>query len=66
MGSIRTGKEAFLCASKTKQVPIQRENALACFLGDLKWGVFNSNRRGMAQIYAATVPEGMLKKLEEL
>jgi hypothetical protein len=32
---------------------------------DLKWVVFNSDRRGFPHIHVASVPEGMIETLSE-
>lgn len=63
IGSIKTGKTAEVCASKTKPSRGQNSHPHAYLTPDLAWVIFNSNRSGMAQIYAARLPKGMIPSL---
>ncbi len=63
IGSIKTGKTAVVCASQTKPSRGQNTHPHAYLTPDLTWVVFNSNRGGTAQVYAAGVPEGMIASL---
>ena len=64
VGSVKTGKMRILHESRaTIKIP-----HYACpkpyFSPDCRWVIFNSDRTGTPQIYAATVPEGLLDELE--
>lgn len=63
IGSIRTGKSAVVCESKTQPSRSQSTHPHAYLTPDLKWVIFNSNRSGPAHVYAARVPDGMVKGL---
>jgi hypothetical protein len=63
IGSIRTGKTAVVCESKTAPSRAQNTHPHAYLTPDLKWVIFNSNRSGFPHIHAASVPEGMIEKL---
>jgi len=66
IGSTRTGESAVVCESKTKPSRSQRSHPHAYLTPDLKWVIFNSNRSGFPHIYAASVPDGMVKQLIEV
>jgi len=63
IGSIRTGRTAVVCESKTKPTRSQNTHPHAYLTPDLKWVIFNSNRSGFPHVYAASVPEGMIEGL---
>ncbi len=65
IGSILTGKCAILCHSKSSLGRMQNTHPHGYLTPDLKWVIFNSDRTGTSQIYAAKVPEGMIEELEE-
>jgi hypothetical protein len=65
IGSIRTGKTAVVCESKTSPSDAQNTHPHAYLTPDLKWVIFNSNRSGFPHIHAASVPEGMIAELSE-
>jgi len=64
VGSIRTGRCAILCDTNTSYRYPQYTHPHAYFTGDCRWVIFNSDRTGTGQIYAASVPEGLLENLE--
>jgi len=63
IGSTRTGRTAVVCQSRTSMGRPQNTHPHAYLTGDLKWVVFNSDRGGFPHIHAASVPEGMIKRL---
>ena len=63
IGSTRTGKTAVVCDSKTRPDRSQNTHPHAYLTPDLKWVIFNSNRSGFAHVYAAGVPDRMIRKL---
>lgn len=63
IGSMKTGKTAVVCESKTKPERSQNTHPHAYLTPDLKWVIFNSNRSGFAHIYAASVPDDMITAL---
>jgi hypothetical protein len=63
IGSTQTGKTAEVCPSKTVPSRSQNTHPHAYLTPDLKWVIFNSNRSGVPHIYAASVPESMVKEL---
>jgi len=65
IGSIRTGKTAVVCESKTSPSRSQNTHPHAYLTPDLKWVIFNSNRSGFAHIHAARVPENMMEQLSQ-
>ena len=65
LGSIRTGKTAVVCESKTSPGRAQNTHPHAYLTPDLKWVIFNSNRSGFPHIHAASVPEGTIERLSE-
>jgi len=65
IGSIRTGKTAVVCESKTSPGRAQNTHPHAYLTPDLKWVIFNSNRGRYPHIHAASVPEGMIEELSD-
>ena len=65
IGSIRTGKTAVVCESKTSPDRSQNTHPHAYLTPNLKWVIFNSNRNGFAHVHAARVPEGMIEELSQ-
>jgi hypothetical protein len=65
VGSVKTGRTAVLCESRTTPSKEQNTHAHPYLTPDLKWMVFNSNRTGRPHVYAAAVPEGLLDNLEK-
>ena len=63
IGSILTGKCAILCHSKSSLGRMQNTHPHGYLTPDLKWVIFNSDRTGTSQIYAAKVPEEMIEEL---
>lgn len=63
VGSIATGKHIGLCDSHTRQGVCQYSHVHAYMTPDNKWVIFNSIVTGVAQVYAARVPEGFLDQL---
>ena len=65
IGSTRTGRTAVVCESRTRPTRSQNTHPHAYLTPDLKWVIFNSNRSGFAHVYAASVPERMVRELDE-
>jgi len=63
IGSTRTGKTAVVCDSKTVPGRNQSTHPHAYLTADLKWVIFNSNRKGFPHVHAASVPERMIREL---
>ncbi len=63
IGSVKTGKTAVVCESKTDVARAQNTHPHAYLTPDLKWVIFNSNRTGFPHVYAASVPDGMIQDL---
>lgn len=63
VGHIASGKTAHLCDSKTDGGGGQHSHAHPYLTSDNKWVVFNSTRTGLAQVYLASVPDGLLENL---
>lgn len=63
LGSIATGQTRVLCAAQTSSGYPQYSHSHPYLTSDNRHVVFNSDRRGLPQVYAATVPEGCLKSL---
>jgi len=63
IGSVKTGKTAVVCQSKTSPTSSQNTHPHAYLTPDLKWVIFNSNRSGQPHVHAASVPEGMIREL---
>jgi hypothetical protein len=64
VGSLRTGKCRVLCESGTASGSPQYSHPHPYFSLDRKWVIYNSTATGVPQIYAASVPEGLLESLE--
>ena len=66
VGSIKTGKLRVLHASRSIKLHISHFSMpKPYFSPDCRWVVFNSDRTGRPQIYAAKLPEGILAELEK-
>ena len=65
VGSTRTGKTAVVCESRTRPDRSQNTHPHAYLTPDLKWVIFNSNRSGFAHVFAASVPDEMIRGLRE-
>jgi len=63
IGSTKTGASAVVCESKTSPTRGQNTHPHAYLTPDLKWVIFNSNCSGFPHLYAASVPDGMIKEL---
>lgn len=63
IGSVKTGKTAVVCVSKTSPGRSQSTHPHAYLTPDLEWVIFNSNRSGHPHVHAARVPEGMIQDL---
>ena len=63
IGSVRTGRTAVVCESKTSIKGPQYTHPHAYLTPDLKCIIFNSDRSGSPHIHAASVPEGMIEEL---
>jgi len=64
LGSMRTGRTCRLCDTGTVTGRADFTHAHPYLTGDGRWVIFNSVRTGVPQIYAASVPEGLLDSLE--
>ena len=64
VGSLQTGRNAVLCRSDASYGAGQPSHAHPWLSRDLKWVVFNSDRTGRTEIHVASVPEGLLKRLD--
>jgi len=64
MGSVNTGKYRRLCRSDTILDACQYTHSHLFLSPDCRFAFFNSTRSGIAQIYAASIPEGFLESLE--
>jgi len=62
-GSIKTGRFMVLCTSGASGGHPQYNHPHPYFTGDGKWVIFNSDRTGIPQIYAASVSEDLLASL---
>ncbi len=65
IGSVRTGKTAVLCDSRITGVVHSNLHPHAWLTPDLKWVIFNSDRSGWPQVYAASVPASIIRELSE-
>ena len=63
IGSVETGRTAVVCESKASMTRGHYTHPHAYLTPDLKWVIFNSDRSGFNHIYAAGVPDGMIKEL---
>ncbi len=64
VGSFKTAKCRVLCESHSSFSRPQYSHPHPYFSPDSKWVIFNSDRTGVPQVYAATVPDGLLESLE--
>ncbi len=67
VGSPRTGDAVEVCRSRTRNTPIfgQQAHTHASLSPDYHWLVFNSDRTGRPQTYAASVPPEVLASIKE-
>jgi hypothetical protein len=63
IGSVKTGKTAVVCESKTSRSRPQNTHAHAYLTPDLKWIIFNSDRNGFPHIHAASIPFKMIQDI---
>lgn len=63
VGSIATGTSVALCDSHTRQGACQYSHVHAYMTPDNRHVIFNSIVTGVAQVYAACVPEGFLENV---
>ena len=63
VGSLATGRFEKLCESRTRQGRPQTSHAHPYMTPDNRHVIFNSNVTGVAQVYAARIPDGFLEKL---
>ena len=63
VGSLETGRTAVLCPSGASRGAPQYTHPHPYFTPDCRHVIFNSDRTGIAQIYVATLPEGLLESL---
>ncbi len=63
IGSVRTGRTAVVCESKTSRSRSQNTHAHAYLTPDLKWVIFNSDRNGFPHVYAASVPSKIIQDI---
>ena len=63
IGSVRTGKTAVVCESKTSRSRPQNTHAHAYLTPDLKWIIFNSDRNGFPHVYAASIIDDMIQDI---
>ncbi len=64
VGSLATGGTQVLCESGASMGFPQYTHPHPYFTPDCRWVIFNSDRTGIPQIYAARVPGGLLESLE--
>lgn len=65
VGSIRSGRSQVLCEAGTSFGAAQYTHAHPYFTPDNRWVIFNSDRTGIPQVFAAWIPDGLLEELEE-
>jgi len=65
LGSIDTGRCMVLCISGSSGGRPQYTHPHPYFTGDTGWVIFNSDRTGVPQIYAASVPSELLDALRD-
>lgn len=63
IGNIATGKYLGLCDSHTRQGVCQYSHVHAYMTPDNAWIIFTSIVTGIAQVYAARIPDGFLNQL---
>ena len=64
VGSIKTGKTKVICHARTTGGGGQYSHAHPYLTSHNKHVVFNSDRTGLAQVYIATLPDGLLEELD--
>ncbi|RLE73904.1 MAG: hypothetical protein DRJ56_08440 [Thermoprotei archaeon] len=64
VGSMRTGRRAVLCRTMTSAGSAQYMHPHPYMTADNHWVIFNSDRTGVPQLYAASVPDDFLDSLE--
>jgi Tol biopolymer transport system component len=64
VGSVATGRVRVLCSSGASLGRPQYTHTHPFFSPDARHVLFNSDRTGLGQIYAATVPDGFLASLD--
>lgn len=65
IGSVKTGKTAVICESKTSRGRAQNTHPHAYLTPDLKWVIYNSDRSGFPHIHAASVPQQLIKEISK-
>lgn len=65
IGSITTGKSLGLCDSRTRQGACQHSHIHAYLTPDNRYVIYNSVVTGVAQVYAACIPDGFLQQVLE-
>jgi hypothetical protein len=63
VGSIESGRFLELCDSRTRQGKPQHTHAHPYMTPDSRYVIFNSVATGVAQVYAARVPDGFLERV---
>jgi hypothetical protein len=63
IGSVKTGRSAVVCASKTSPTRNQSTHVHPYLTPDLKWVIFNSNRSGWPHVHAARIPDKIIRGL---
>jgi hypothetical protein len=63
IGNVETGRYLPLCDSHTRQGTCQYSHAHSYMTPDNKYVIFNSIATGIAQVYAARIPDGFLEKV---
>jgi hypothetical protein len=64
VGSLKTARCALLCETGSSMSSPQYTHPHPYFRPDNRWVIYNSDRTGIPQVYAARVPEGLLESLE--
>jgi len=65
VGSMKTGRSHVLCDAECSPAPAFGAHPHPYLSPDCRWVIFNSDRTGIPQVYAAEVPEGLLGELDE-
>jgi hypothetical protein len=63
IGNVETGRYLPLCDSHTRQGTCQYSHVHSYMTPDNKYVIFNSIATGIAQVYAARIPDGFLEKV---
>ena len=63
IGNIETGKFRTLCLSEATTGSSQYTHVHPYMTADNKWVIFNSDRTGVPQVYAASIPQEVLESL---